>query len=111
MQKLIHSLVVLLKELPQILLFLVLAAAVVWLSDWFPKYIGHPEFAPLFTAIYMLVLLILFSHLAQRILFHKINLYSLVQTAATSPVGSGIVVAAMFFVLSIVILCFTLMLH
>lgn len=111
MSKLVHTLFVLFKELPQMILFIGLAMITGWLSDWFPKYVGHPEFTPLFTTIYMLVLLIFVSHLALRILFHKLDLQALAKQAAATPAGAGMVVAALCFVLAMIILCFTLMLH
>ena len=100
-----------LKELPQIIMLLGLAIFVMWLSDWFPEYIGHPEFAPLFTCIYMVLFLGMFSHIIHRILFSKFDLNKFCTVALTSSIGAAIVILSVSIVLSVLIYSSTIMLH
>ena len=100
-----------LRELPQALTFMALIVVLAWLSDWLPKDIDQPVFAPLMTAVYMLLFLAAFSHIARRILFPKIDLLILAQNAMKSPVASAIVFFAVSIVLAVLIFSFSLMMH
>lgn len=111
MQKLSHALFIILRELPQIILFTLAVIFITWLSCWLPKDIGHPEFSPVLTVVYMVMVFAAASHLARRMLFHNLDLTYIWKQASTTSIGSAIIFATIGFITGVVCFCCTLMLH
>lgn len=99
------------RESLRVVAFLITIVATVWLSEFLPRVTGHPEFAPLFSTIYMILFVVAFSHLARRILFHKLDLQKIGGDAMAHPIGAGLVFFSICLVLCTVMLSYVQLLR
>lgn len=73
----------------------------IWLSNWFPKASGHPEFAPLLTCSYMIMLLVIVAHFIRCALFHKLKLQAIaIKAIDEKNMPAAIVFMSVVFILA-----------
>lgn len=74
--------------------------SLIWLASWFPKATNHPEFAPLLTCSYMILILVAVAHFIRRVLFHKLDLQAVaVRAIEEKNIAAAVVFAAIIQVL------------
>lgn len=99
------------RDAPRALILLAIVIIATLLSAWQPLTSGHPELAPILTAIEILSILSIFSHVLRRTLFHKLDFQEIAIAATAHPIGAAIVFFSISIFLSVLIFSFSLLLH
>ena len=99
------------RDLGRIGRLMVLLLLIGWASNWIGQILGHPELAPLFTSLYAILIITVVTHIARRMLFHRLDLQSIALEAASSGTGAGLVFVGICLVFCTIVYTTVLMMH